>query len=155
MRCDPRQRSAWTWRRASRRRASPASGPRKDPLPVALFVKRARAARADRPNLAARPTPVHPGLLEADAAGRWGTERQFGGRYVPETLVAALEALERAYAALRDDPRFWAELRELLGDLRGPPDAALPRGPSRRGGPERARGAAAAPAIGPSASGST
>ena len=34
--------------------------PRKDPLRVALFVKRARAARVDRPNLVVRPTPVHP-----------------------------------------------------------------------------------------------
>jgi len=94
---------------------------RKDPLHVALFVKRAREARADRPNLAVRPTPIDPGLLEADARGRWGTDRQFGGRYVPETLVAALEALERAYAALRDDPRFWAELRERLATYAGRP----------------------------------
>jgi tryptophan synthase beta subunit len=95
--------------------------PRKDPLLVALFVKRSREALADRPNLAVRPTPVDAGLLEADERGRWGTDRQFGGRYVPETLVAALEALERAYAALRDDPRFWAELRERLATYAGRP----------------------------------
>ncbi|HEV2005557.1 MAG TPA: tryptophan synthase subunit beta [Candidatus Limnocylindrales bacterium] len=94
---------------------------RKDPLRVALFVKRAREARADRPNLAVRPTLIDQGLLEADARGRWGTDRQFGGRYVPETLVAALEALERAYAAVRDDPRFWAELRERLATYAGRP----------------------------------
>ena len=41
------------------------------------------------------PTPVHAGLLDADGAGRWGMEREFGGRYVPETLMAALEQLER------------------------------------------------------------
>ncbi|HYU48841.1 MAG TPA: tryptophan synthase subunit beta [Candidatus Limnocylindria bacterium] len=64
---------------------------------------------------------MHPGLLEADAAGRWGVDRQFGGRYVPETLMAALEQLERAYAALRHDPRFWAELRELLERYAGRP----------------------------------
>ena len=40
------------------------------------------------------PTPVHAGLLDADGAGRWGMERDFGGRYVPETLMAALEQLE-------------------------------------------------------------
>jgi tryptophan synthase beta chain len=95
--------------------------PRKDPLRVAVFVKRARAARLDRPNLPFGPAPVHPGLLETDAAGRWGIDRQFGGRYVPETLMAALEQLERAYAALRHDPRFWAELRELLGRYAGRP----------------------------------
>jgi len=95
--------------------------PRKDPLRVALFAKRARAARTDRPNLAVRPTPVDPGLLEADARGRWGTGREFGGRYVPETLMAALEQLERAYADLRHDPRFWAELRMLLERYAGRP----------------------------------
>jgi tryptophan synthase beta subunit len=94
---------------------------RKDPLRVALFVKRARAARADRPNLAPRPTPVDPGLLEADANGRWGTDRQFGGRYVPETLMAALAQLEAAYDAIRHDPRFWSELRELLATFAGRP----------------------------------
>jgi tryptophan synthase beta subunit len=99
----------------------PGERPRKDPLRVALFVKRARAARLDRPNLAVRPMPIEPGLVEADAAGRWGADRAFGGRYVPETLMAALEQLERAYAALRHDPRFWAELRELLGRYAGRP----------------------------------
>jgi tryptophan synthase beta chain/phosphoribosylanthranilate isomerase len=95
--------------------------PRKDPLRVALFAKRARAARADRPHVPARPTPVHPGLLEADSAGRWGIDRAFGGRYVPETLMAALEALERAYLEIRQDPRFWAELRERLSTYSGRP----------------------------------
>ncbi len=95
--------------------------PRKDPLAVALFAKRARAARLDRPNLAVRPTPVHPGLLQADDAGRWGTTREFGGRYVPETLMAALHQLEDAYAAIRHDPRFWSDLRELLARYVGRP----------------------------------
>jgi tryptophan synthase beta chain len=97
--------------------------PRKDPLRVAIFVKRARAARADRPNLAVRPTPVHPRLLEADDDGRWGVEREFGGRYVPETLMSALRQLEGAYTALRQDPRFWSDLRELLQRYAGRPTA--------------------------------
>jgi tryptophan synthase beta chain/phosphoribosylanthranilate isomerase len=97
--------------------------PRKDPLKVALFVKRARAARLDRPNLRVCPAPVHPGLLDADTAGRWGTDRQFGGRYVPETLMAALRQLEDAYAAIRHDPRFWSDLRELLARYAGRPTA--------------------------------
>jgi tryptophan synthase beta subunit len=97
--------------------------PTKDPLRVAMFMKRARAARLDRPNLAVRPTPVDPGLLTADDAGRWGVEREFGGRYVPETLIAALEELEVAYAAIRDDPVFWSELRELLAQYAGRPTA--------------------------------
>ncbi len=99
----------------------PGERPRKDPLRVALFAKRARAARADRPHVPARPTPVHPGLLEADARGRWGVDREFGGRYVPETLMAALEGLERAYAEIRQDPRFWADFRERLATYSGRP----------------------------------
>ncbi|HSG86413.1 MAG TPA: tryptophan synthase subunit beta [Candidatus Limnocylindrales bacterium] len=99
----------------------PGVRPVKDPLRVALFVKRARAARWDRPQSPARPTPVPAGLLEADATGRWGIDRAFGGRYVPETLVAALVQLEDAYAAVRDDPRFWSEFRELLGRFAGRP----------------------------------
>jgi tryptophan synthase beta subunit len=95
----------------------------KDPLRVALFVKRARAARVDRPNLAVRPTPVAAGLLTADEHGRWGLEREFGGRYVPETLMAALEQLESAYAEIRDDPVFWSDLRELLAQYAGRPTA--------------------------------
>ncbi len=97
--------------------------PLKDPLRVALFAKRARAARDDRPNLPFGPTPVHAGLLEADGLGRWGMEGDFGGRYVPETLMAALEQLEAAYAAIRQDPVFWAELRQLLTDYAGRPTA--------------------------------
>jgi tryptophan synthase beta subunit len=97
--------------------------PRKEPLKVALFAKRARAARLDRPNLAVRPTPIDRGLLEADEHGRWGVEREFGGRYVPETLMAALRQLEDAYAALRHDPRFWSDLRELLQRYAGRPTA--------------------------------
>ncbi len=95
--------------------------PYKDPYKVALFVKRAKAARDDRPNIAFGPTPVHAGLLDADGAGRWGMERDLGGRYVPETLMAALVQLETAYDALRDDPVFWADLRELLGRYAGRP----------------------------------
>src|SRR6185436_8649235 len=41
--------------------------------------------------------------------------------YVPETLMSALAQLETAYFALRHDPRFWAELRELLGSFAGRP----------------------------------
>ncbi len=97
--------------------------PHKDPVKVALFVKRAKAARDDRPNMAFGPTPVHPALLDADGAGRWGMERDLGGRYVPETLMAALVQLETAYDALRHDPIFWADLRELLEHYAGRPTA--------------------------------
>ncbi len=99
----------------------PGQRPVKDPYLVALFAKRARAARDDRPNTPFGPTPVAAGLIDADGAGRWGMERDFGGRYVPETLMAALEQLETAYDALRHDPVFWAELRSLLERFAGRP----------------------------------
>ena len=99
----------------------PDGRPRKDPLKVALFVKRANAARVDRPTVPFGPRPIDPGLLEADAAGRWGLERSFGGRFVPETLMAALLDLESAYDELKHDPSFWAEFRELLATFVGRP----------------------------------
>jgi tryptophan synthase beta chain len=51
-------------------------------------------------------------------AGRFGA---YGGRYVPETLMAALEELELAYAEAQADPVFHAELNLLLRDFVGRP----------------------------------
>ncbi len=48
---------------------------------------------------------------DPDAGGYFG---EFGGRYVPETLVEPVEALERAYFEARDDAAFQAELSRLL-----------------------------------------
>jgi tryptophan synthase beta chain len=53
-----------------------------------------------------------------DAHGRFGA---FGGRYVPETLVAPLEELERAYAEARADKSFLADLDSLLRNFAGRP----------------------------------
>jgi tryptophan synthase beta chain len=53
-----------------------------------------------------------------DGCGRFG---MFGGRYVPETLMPALEELGQAYEALRRDPHFVAELEGLLRDYAGRP----------------------------------
>ena len=50
--------------------------------------------------------------------GRFGP---YGGRYVPETLMAALEELARVYEAARQDRAFWAELDGLLRDYVGRP----------------------------------
>lgn len=50
--------------------------------------------------------------------GRFGA---FGGRYVPETLMAALEELEQAYADAQLDPKFQEELASLLKDFAGRP----------------------------------
>src|SRR2546421_4791717 len=54
----------------------------------------------------------------AVTTGRFGP---YGGRYVPETLMAALEELERVYETARHDPGFWAELEGLLKDYVGRP----------------------------------
>lgn len=50
--------------------------------------------------------------------GRFGA---YGGRYVPETLMAALNELEAAYAAASADPVFQAELDDLLHNFAGRP----------------------------------
>ncbi len=53
-----------------------------------------------------------------DALGRFG---RYGGRYVPETLSAALDQLEQAYAEAMVDPAFAAELDALLSTFVGRP----------------------------------
>jgi tryptophan synthase beta chain len=50
--------------------------------------------------------------------GRFGP---WGGRYVPETLMSALEELEREYERAKKDPRFKARLNELLKTYAGRP----------------------------------
>ena len=51
-------------------------------------------------------------------SGRFGP---WGGRYVPETLMAALEELEQEYERAKKDPRFRARLGELLKTYAGRP----------------------------------
>jgi tryptophan synthase beta chain len=55
---------------------------------------------------------------DPDARGYFG---EFGGRFVPETLVEPVEALERAYFAVREDAAFCAELAHLLQHYVGRP----------------------------------
>ena len=59
-----------------------------------------------------------PPVVERAVDGRFGP---YGGRYVPETLMAALEDLVAVYAAAQADPAFWAELGALLRDYVGRP----------------------------------
>ncbi len=54
----------------------------------------------------------------ATATGRFGA---YGGRYVPETLMPAIGELERAYAEVRDDAEFQAELSRLHRTYTGRP----------------------------------
>ena len=53
-----------------------------------------------------------------DATGHFGV---FGGRFVPEALIAALDELAAAYAAARVDPVFLAELDHLARTYTGRP----------------------------------
>ncbi len=53
-----------------------------------------------------------------DARGRFGA---YGGRYVPETLMAPLEELERAYNEARADASFQKELDDMLRNFAGRP----------------------------------
>ena len=53
---------------------------------------------------------------QPDARGHFGP---YGGRFVPEVLMAPLEELERAYAKARLDPEFQTELEDLLKNYAG------------------------------------
>src|ERR1051325_4793969 len=55
---------------------------------------------------------------QPDSGGHFG---KYGGRYVPETLMAPLEELEAAYEEARKDPAFHQELSELLATYAGRP----------------------------------
>ncbi len=55
---------------------------------------------------------------QPDAGGHFGP---YGGVFVPETLMTALEELAREYAAARKDPEFRRELNQLLAEFVGRP----------------------------------
>ena len=59
-----------------------------------------------------------PAVPSESRPGRFGV---YGGRYVPETLVAALDELEREYNLAKADPAFQAELADLLKNYAGRP----------------------------------
>jgi len=56
--------------------------------------------------------------LRAEAGPYFG---EFGGRFVPESLIAALDELDAAYTAAKNDPSFQAELFELHRSYTGRP----------------------------------
>jgi len=57
-------------------------------------------------------------IIATNPAGRFGP---YGGRYVPETLMAALQELEREYNKAKKDRAFQHELDELLQQFAGRP----------------------------------
>jgi len=76
-------------------------------MATAPIVKKRKRAQARKPMLVVQP-------------GRFGP---WGGRYVPETLMAALDELEREYERAKRDPRFKARLDGLLKTYAGRPTA--------------------------------
>src|SRR5436305_8909254 len=76
-------------------------------MATAPIVKRHKRASTRKPMLVVQP-------------GRFGP---WGGRYVPETLMAALDELEREYEHAKRDPKFKARLDGLLKTYAGRPTA--------------------------------
>ena len=128
----PRRR-AWPSPAGSRRRPSGGRGPRSARCRGCKFrggiPPRHQGPRQDRA-LSGGGAWTQPLSAESSVAGRFGP---YGGRYVPETLVAALDDLAALYDAVRVDPAFWAELRGAAGRVRGPALAAHRGAPPRRG----------------------
>jgi tryptophan synthase beta chain len=56
--------------------------------------------------------------MQPDSRGHWGP---YGGRFVPETLMSALEELTEAYSKARTDNQFHQEFEALLKDFSGRP----------------------------------
>ena len=61
---------------------------------------------------------IKPATIAKSVPGRFGP---YGGRYVPETLMAALEELERAYGKAKRDRKFQRELDDLRRNYAGRP----------------------------------
>ena len=82
--------------------------------------RRAAAGRHRRPY---RETPCRT-ITQPDARGHFGP---YGGTFVAETLIHALDELKDAYARCKDDPAFMAEFHHELAHFVGRPSADLPR----------------------------
>src|SRR5207245_2860852 len=82
-------------------------------MPAAFAISCAPLARPKRKSPVAEAQPA-PGARR----GRFGA---FGGQYVPETLMPALEELEKALEAARHDSNFQAELHQLNQTYGGRP----------------------------------
>ena len=81
-----------------------------------------RVSKVKAPTLVAKPATrvEHPRVSRPNEPGRFGV---YGGRYVPETLMAALEELEREYGKAKRDPKFQKRLDGLLRNYAGRPTA--------------------------------
>ena len=82
------------------------------------------------------PTPAEPDISPVpDLSGHFGI---FGGRFAPESLMAALEQLTKEYEAARNDPGYTAELADLLRTYAARPTLVTE---AKRFGTEHAGGA--------------
>jgi tryptophan synthase beta chain len=70
------------------------------------------------PTRSVRSGPVPSSPAQPDTGGHFG---RYGGRFVPEALITALDELTAAYTAARSDPEFTARLNGLLADYTGRP----------------------------------
>src|ERR1700686_456409 len=77
-----------------------------------------RTTKVKFPALSQKARVGRRGVVTANEPGRFGV---YGGRYVPETLMAALDELEREYAKAKRDRKFQARLEELLCTYAGRP----------------------------------
>src|SRR2546429_1270200 len=76
------------------------------------------------------------GMVEASVLRKKGRFGQFGGQYVPETLMPALHELEEAYEEAKVDPSFREELESYYRYYGGgppPPFFSPPLPPPNRG----------------------
>src|SRR6202044_4134173 len=91
-------------------------------MATATINKNRIGATKFKPTLTAKSVagPGHPRVSRSNQPGRFGA---YGGRYVPETLMAALDELERAYEKAKRDPKFQKRLDELLRTYAGRPTA--------------------------------
>src|SRR3954463_13046520 len=77
-----------------------------------------RNAREDRPLMSAPSASAPATGTFPDPLGRFGA---FGGRFVPETLMDALNRLTEEYAKAKADPEFQATLSDYLKNYVGRP----------------------------------
>ena len=80
----------------------------------------ATAVLPNPPDAALPGAALPPGVSLPDDRGRFG---DFGGQFVPETVMAALAELEQAYRAAQDDPAFAERLGYLMRHYAGRPTA--------------------------------
>jgi tryptophan synthase beta chain len=81
-------------------------------------VSRVAKVKVSTRSQKAQPGGAPPELEAKKEPGRFGV---YGGRYVPETLMAALEELEREYERAKKDKKFQARLDELRKTYAGRP----------------------------------